>query len=234
PVAGSPSVASEAARPTAGSTGARAVASGRKSHAVSSPSAYCRAQRLRLVAACGRNDFERGHAMLRVFLVDDHEVVRRGVAELLASQPDMELVGEAATYREALGRVAATLPDVAVLDVQLPDGNGAELCREIRQRHPRVRCLMFTAFDDDDAVFASILADASGYLLKSAHGVDLVHANQRIAAGHRLINPVAAQRAAQQMRAMAADDPRFGSLGLRERQILALIADGLTNRLIAD
>ncbi|MEV8219329.1 response regulator transcription factor [Microbacterium sp. NPDC077391] len=172
--------------------------------------------------------------MLRVFLVDDHEVVRRGVAELLASQPDMELVGEAATCREALGRVAATLPDVAVLDVQLPDGNGAELCREIRQRHPRVRCLMFTAFDDDDAVFASILADASGYLLKSAHGVDLVHAIQRIAAGHRLINPVAAQRAAQQMRAMAADDPRFGSLGLRERQILALIADGLTNRLIAD
>ena len=172
--------------------------------------------------------------MVRVFLVDDHEVVRRGVAELLDSQPDLEIVGEAGTCREALDRIAATLPDIAVLDVHLPDGNGADLCREIRQRHPQVRCLMFTAFDDDDAVFASILADASGYLLKSAHGVDLVRAVHQVAEGRRLINPVAAARAAQQMRTMPAEDPRFGSLGLRERQILALIADGLTNRLIAE
>lgn len=171
--------------------------------------------------------------MVRVFLVDDHEVVRRGVADLLDAQPDIEVVGEAATCRDALERVAATLPDIAVLDVQLPDGNGADLCREIRQRHPQVRCLMFTAFDDDDAVFAAILADASGYLLKTAHGVDLVRAVRDVAKGRRLLHPVAAERAAQQLRNMPADDPRFGSLGLRERQILALIADGLTNRLIA-
>jgi len=171
--------------------------------------------------------------VVRVFVVDDHEVVRRGVTELLDAQPDIEIVGEAGTCREALGRVAATIPDVAVLDMQLPDGNGADLCREIRQRHPEVRCLIFTAFDDDDAVFAAILADASGYLLKSVHGVDLVRAVHDVAAGRRLLNPLAADRAAQQMRTMPAEDPRFGSLGLRERQILALIADGLTNRLIA-
>ncbi|WP_036284523.1 response regulator [Microbacterium luticocti] len=171
--------------------------------------------------------------MVRVFLVDDHEIVRRGVADLLEAQ-GLDVVGEAANCAEAVGRIAATAPDVAILDVHLPDGSGIDLCRQIRQEHPAVGCLILTAYDDDDAVMAAVLADASGYLLKTVHGTDLAGAVRAVAAGRRLLNPVTAKRATQRMRTPSDQDPRFGSLGLRERQILALIADGLTNRQIGE
>lgn len=172
--------------------------------------------------------------MIRVMLVDDHEIVRRGLADLLGAQPDIEVVAEAATCREAVARVAAALPDVAVLDVRLPDGSGIDVCRRIRQEHPSVRCLILTAYDDDDAALAAVIADASGYLLKSVRGTDLGAAVRAVAGGRRLLNPQTSRRAADQLRAAPAEDPRFGSLGLRERQILALIADGLTNRQIGE
>ena len=172
--------------------------------------------------------------MIRVFIADDHEVVRRGISELLDGQPDMTVVGEAATCREALGRISATTPDVAILDVHLPDGSGIDVCRHIRQELPTVHCLILTAYDDDEAVFAALLADASGYLLKAVRGDELTQTVRAVAAGRRLLHPAAAREATQLMRATPDEDPRFGSLGIRERQILALIADGLTNRQIGE
>lgn len=172
--------------------------------------------------------------MIRVFIVDDHEVVRRGIAGVLSARSDFEIVGEAATCQDAARRIAATLPDVAVLDAHLPDGSGISLCRQIRQDHPEVRCLILTAYDDDDAVTAAVLADAAGYLLKSIGMLDLADAIQAVAAGRTLLNPALAGRAAGQLRTAPEEDPRFGSLSLRERQILTLIAAALTNRQIGE
>ncbi|AGW41080.1 two-component system regulatory protein [Leifsonia xyli subsp. cynodontis DSM 46306] len=172
--------------------------------------------------------------MTGIFLVDDHEVVRHGISDVLDAQPGLEVVGEASTCGEAKGRIAATLPDVAVLDMHLPDGSGIDLCRHIRQEHPSVRCLILTAFDDDDAVLAAAMADASGYLLKTLRIMDLAAAVRAVADGRTLLDPSMAKRATQQMRTVQDEDPRFGSLSLRERQILALIADALTNRQIGD
>lgn len=172
--------------------------------------------------------------MTGVFLVDDHEVVRHGIVNVLTAESELKVVGEASTVRDAAARIAATLPDVVVLDVHLPDGNGIDLCRHIRQEHPSVRCLILTAYDDDDAVLASVMADASGYLLKTIRANDLAGAVRAVAAGRRLLNPQIARRATKMMRAPRGADPRFGSLSLRERQILALIADALTNRQIGD
>ena len=127
---------------------------------------------------------------IRVFLLDDHEVVRRGVRELLeGGGEDLVVVGEAGTAEEALRRIPAVAPDVAVLDVRLPDGNGVEVCREIRSRHPEVRCLMLTSFADDEALFDSIMAGASGYVLKQVRGTDLVDSVRRVAAGQSLLDP---------------------------------------------
>ena len=120
---------------------------------------------------------------LKIFLVDDHEVVRRGVRDMLEAEADLEVVGEAGTVEEALHRVAATNPDVAVLDVRLPDGSGVELCREIRSRHPSIACLMLTSFDDDEALFEAILAGASGYVLKQVKGSDILEAVRAVGAG---------------------------------------------------
>lgn len=171
--------------------------------------------------------------MISVFLVDDHEIVRRGIAALLGSSPGIEVVGEAGTVRQALGRIEATSPDVAVLDVRLPDGSGIDLCRDVRSRLPEVRCLILTAYDDETAVDAAVLAGAAGYALKSIDGPRLVESVRRVAAGRSLLDAAVARRAAQNLRNRSeSDDPRFGSLGLRERQILRLIADGLTNRQI--
>lgn len=171
--------------------------------------------------------------MIEVFLVDDHEIVRRGLADLLGSQPDLEVVGEAGTVRQATGRIEATRPDVAVLDVRLPDGSGIDLCRDIRSRVPEVKCLILTAYDDDTAVSASVMAGASGYVLKDVGGARLVDAIRAVAAGRSLLDPGLVRRATTRIRERADDDdPRLGSLGLRERQILRLIADGLTNRQI--
>lgn len=173
--------------------------------------------------------------MIEVFLVDDHEIVRRGLAALVDGQDDMAVVGEASTVRQAFGRIAATEPDVAVLDVRLPDGSGVDLCRNIRSRVPGVACLVLTAYDDDAAVSASVLAGASGYVLKDVGGSRLVDAIRSVAAGRSLLDPTLAARAAVRIRERADDvDPRLGSLGLRERQILRLMPDGLTNRQIGE
>lgn len=174
--------------------------------------------------------------MITVFLVDDHEIVRRGLADLVRSQSDLQVVGEASTVRQAVGRIEATMPDVAVLDVRLPDGNGIDLCRDIRSRMPAVACLILTAYDDDSAVSASVLAGAAGYILKDIGGPRLVDAIRSVARGRSLMNDAVVRRATEQLRQRAGEDsdPRLGSLGLRERQILRLIADGLTNRQIGD
>lgn len=170
--------------------------------------------------------------MFRIFLVDDHEVVRRGIADLLEAQTDLTVIGEASTVREAGARVAATLPDVVVLDVHLPDGNGIDLCREIRQAHPNVQCLMLSAFDDDDALFAALMGDAAGYLVKTLRTDDLVAAVRSVAQGRKLLKPSMVRHITRSATEADAEDPRFGSLRPREKQILALIAEGLSNRQI--
>lgn len=173
--------------------------------------------------------------MIGVFLVDDHEIVRRGLADLIRSEHDLDVVGEAGSVRQATGRIEATRPGVAVLDVRLPDGSGIDLCRDIRSRMPDVRCLILTAYDDDTAVSAAVMAGASGYVLKNIGAGKLIDAIRAVAAGRSLMDPGLVRRAAEQIRERAdLDDPRLGSLGLRERQILRLIADGLTNRQIGE
>jgi DNA-binding NarL/FixJ family response regulator len=173
--------------------------------------------------------------MTTVFLVDDHEIVRRGLSDLIGSQPDLEVVGEAGTVRQAFGRIEATRPEVAVLDVRLPDGSGIDLCRDVRSRLPGVACLMLTAYDDDAAVGAAVLAGAAGYVLKDIAGKQLISAIRTVATGRSLLDSAVARRASERIRRnVDDDDPRLGSLGLRERQILRLIADGLTNRQIGE
>ena len=169
--------------------------------------------------------------MTRVFLVDDHEIVRRGIAELVDAEPDLEVVGEAGDAKQALARVAATRPEVAVLDVRLPDGNGIDLCREIRSRYPEISCLILTAYDDDEAVRSAVLAGAAGYVVKDIRGQALVEDIRRVAAGKRLLPAAAGRRVVASLVAPAPADP---GLSLRERQVLEFIADGLTNRQIAD
>ncbi|WP_309710747.1 response regulator transcription factor [Pseudolysinimonas sp.] len=171
--------------------------------------------------------------MTRVFLVDDHEIVRRGIAELVDAERDLEVVGEAGDVRQALARIAATLPDVAVLDVRLPDGNGIDLCREIRSRHPEIACLILTAYDDDEAVRSAVLAGAAGYVVKDIRGQALVEDIRRVAAGKRLLPAAAGRRVVESLVATPAAQADPG-LSLRERQVLEFIADGLTNRQIAE
>ena len=140
---------------------------------------------------------------IRVFLLDDHEVVRRGVADLIGAQPDLDVVGEASTAAEALSRVPAARPDVAVLDVRLPDGDGVTVCRELRSRLPELRCLMLTSFADDDALFEAIMAGASGYVLKQIRGNDLVGAIRTVASGQSLLDPRTTARMMDRMRSAA-------------------------------
>jgi len=171
---------------------------------------------------------------LRVFLLDDHEIVRRGVRELLEAEPDIEVVGEAGTAEEALARIPPTKPWVAVLDVRLPDGNGVEVCREVRSRHPEVQCVMLTSFSDDEALFQAIMAGAAGYLLKQVKGTDLVDAVRRVATGQSLLDPQVTARVLERLRQPPEVDERLARLTEQERRILDLIADGLTNRQIAE
>ena len=172
--------------------------------------------------------------MAGIFVVDGHELVRRGIASVLDAQPDLHVVGEASTCRDAVVRIAATRPDAAVLSATLPDCSGIELCRYIRQHHPDIACLVLSADDDDDTMLAALVADASGYLRESVRAAELTSAVRTVAGGRRLPHPHAPPGAAGQPRCPHDEDPRFRSLGLRERQILALIAEGLTNRQIAD
>ena len=170
---------------------------------------------------------------IRVFLLDDHEVVRRGLRELLEAEDGMDVVGEAGTAEEAYGRIPATTPDVAVLDLQLPDGDGIDVCREIRSKHPDITCLMLTSFSDDEAVYAAILAGAAGYLLKQVRDTDLVNAIRRVAAGDSLLDPAVTTRVLERLRHKDDDDP-LAALTDQERKILDLIAEGLTNREIGE
>src|SRR5690606_13103229 len=174
-----------------------------------------------------------GPMATRVFLLDDHEIVRRGLRELLEAEDDIVVVGEAGTAEEAYGRIPATSPDVAVLDVRLPDGDGVEVCREIRSKHPEIACIMLTSFSDDEAVYASIMAGAAGYLLKQVRGSDLVEGIRRVAAGESLLDPQVTTRGLERLRRRDEDDG-LASLADEERRILALIAEGLTNRQIGE
>jgi two-component system response regulator DevR len=166
-----------------------------------------------------------------VFLVDDHEVVRQGLRTLL-EDAGLRVVGEASTAAEAVRRIAATRPQVAVLDVQLPDGTGIDVCRDVRSLVPDTACLMLTSFDDDEALFAAIMAGASGYLLKQIRGLQLVESVQRVAAGESLLDPKVTARVLERIRSGPRQDPRVAMLTEQERRILDLIAEGLTNRQI--
>ena len=170
----------------------------------------------------------------RVFLLDDHEVVRRGLRELFEAEEDLTVVGEGATAQEALARVPSTKPDVAVLDVRLPDGDGVEVCRDLRSAMPDLKCLMLTSFADDEALFSAILAGASGYVLKQIRGSDLVSAVRRVAAGESLLDPSLTRQVMERLRGENVEDERLARLTTQERNILELIAEGKTNRQIAD
>ncbi len=172
-----------------------------------------------------------GDSVIKVFLVDDHEIVRRGVADVINVESDLEVIGEASTARQALGRVAATMPDIAVLDVRLPDGSGIDLCRSIRSAHPQVHCLMLTAYDDDEATYSAVLAGASGYVLKDIRGQRLLESIRRVARGEKLIDRSASLKVVQ---AASAETRQEAILTLRERQVLKLIAEGRTNRQIGE
>jgi len=174
-----------------------------------------------------------GHVTIRVFLLDDHEIVRRGLRELLEAEGDIEIVGEAATAEEAHGRIPATHPDVAVLDVRLPDGDGIEVCRDIRSTHPEIACLMLTSFAEDEALFSAIMAGAAGYALKQMRGTDLVDGVRRVAGGESLLDPSLTSRVLERLRRPAEPDVLAG-LTPRERRILGLIAEGMTNRQIGE
>ena len=171
---------------------------------------------------------------ITVFLLDDHELVRRGVRELLESEEDIVVIGEASTQSQAVGRVHAVDPDVALLDVRLEDGNGIEACRELRSLHPRTACLMLTSFADDEALFQTILAGAAGYVLKNIRSSDLVDAVRRVAAGQSLLDPAVTARVLERLRQGPAEDERIARLSDQERQVLMLLAEGLTNRQIAE
>ncbi|WP_460110232.1 response regulator [Streptomyces sp. YKOK-J1] len=172
---------------------------------------------------------------IRVFLLDDHEVVRRGVRDLLNDEPDIEVVGEAGTVDQALVRVPALRPQVAVLDVRLPDGDGVSVCRELRSRMPELACLMLTSFDDEEALLDSIMAGASGYVLKQIRGSDLVSAVRTVARGQSLLDPSATTKLMARLRGgprQQEEPDELPGLTDREREILTLIGEGLTNRQI--
>jgi DNA-binding NarL/FixJ family response regulator len=172
---------------------------------------------------------------IRVFLLDDHEVVRRGVHDLLDAEPDIEVIGEAGTVAQALARGPALRPDVAVLDVRLPDGDGITVCRELRSGMPELACLMLTSFDDDDALLDAIMAGAAGYVLKQIKGSDLVSAVRTVASGQSMLDPATTARLMNSLRDEGGAEPEqqaLAALSPREREILGLIGEGLTNRQI--
>lgn len=171
---------------------------------------------------------------LRIQLVDDHEVVRQGLKTLIEAEADLEVVGEAGTVEEAIRRVGFDSPDVVVLDVRLPDGTGIEACREIRARWPETRVLMLTSFADDEALFSSIMAGASGYVLKQIKGVDLLDSIRRVGRGESLLDAETTERAFSRLRGESGEDPLLSRLSPQERKILDHIAEGKTNRQIAE
>ncbi|MFC3687957.1 response regulator [Aquipuribacter hungaricus] len=171
--------------------------------------------------------------VIRVFLLDDHEVVRQGLRALLEGAGDIEVVGESGSAVEATRRIPALRPDVAVLDGRLGDGSGIEVCREVRSQDPTIRALVLTSYDDDEALFAAIMAGAAGYLLKEIKGTDLVEAVRQVAGGRSLIDPALVARVLDRVRNPAAVAPELSSLTEQERRLLGHITEGLTNRQIA-
>src|SRR6202046_808227 len=164
---------------------------------------------------------------IRVFLLDDHEIVRRGVREVLEAEPDIVVVGEAGTAASALARIPALAPDVAVLDIRLPDGDGVSVCRDIRSRMPEVGCLMLTSFGDDEALFDAIMAGAAGYVLKQIRGTDLVGAVRTVATGQSMLDPRAAGQLMARLRDSARKRDPLAELTDQERKILGLIGEGM-------
>jgi DNA-binding NarL/FixJ family response regulator len=175
-----------------------------------------------------------GAVSVRVALLDDHEVVRAGLRELIEVEDDLEVVGEMGTAAEAMKRIPALRPDVAVLDVRLPDGDGVEVCREVRSRCPEVACLMLTSYVDDEALFDAVMAGAAGFLLKEIRAADIVGAIRTVAGGGSLLDPKATQRVLDRIRRGDEDDQKLAVLTERERTIFDLIGEGLTNRQIAE
>jgi DNA-binding NarL/FixJ family response regulator len=171
---------------------------------------------------------------IKVYLLDDHEVVRRGLRELLEVEPDIEVVGESGSAAEAARRIPALRPDVAVLDGRLPDGSGIDVCRDVRSIDPTVHALILTSYDEDAALFAAIMAGASGYVLKDIRGTDLVDAIRRVAAGQSLLDPAVTARVLERLRSGPEQDPRLAGLTDQERKILDHIAEGKTNRQIGE
>jgi two-component system response regulator DevR len=172
--------------------------------------------------------------VVTVFLVDDHEVVRRGLIDLLGADPELDVVGEAGSVAEALARIPPLRPDVAVLDVRLPDGNGIELCRELLSRLPDLRCLILTSFTSDEAMLDAILAGASGYIVKDIKGMELAHAVKEVGAGRSLLDNRAAAALMSKLRGAATKPDPLSGLSEQERTLLSLLAEGLTNKQIAD
>jgi two-component system, NarL family, response regulator DevR len=170
----------------------------------------------------------------RVFVVDDHEIVRRGLVDLISTAADLDVVGESDSVARTVDRVAATRPDVVVLDVRLPDGDGIDLCRSIRSAHPDTRCLMLTAYDDDEASVAAVLAGASGYVLKSIRSQNLLDTIRRVADGQSLLSTAITDRVRSSLQDSAQQTETTPALTLREHQVLRLITDGLTNRQIGE
>jgi two-component system, NarL family, response regulator DevR len=171
--------------------------------------------------------------VIRVFLLDDHEVVRRGVADLLQNAGDIEVVGESSSAAEAIRRIPAVRPDVAILDARLPDGSGIDVCREIRSIDPSIKGLILTSYEDDEALFSAIMAGAAGYVLKQIRGTDLVDAVRRVAAGQSLLDSAVTHRVLERIRNPVEEPPELKSLTEQEKRILEHIAEGLTNREIA-
>ncbi|NBE85049.1 response regulator [Micromonospora rubida] len=171
--------------------------------------------------------------MIRVFLLDDHEVVRRGLADLLTSSGDIEVVGESGSAQEAARRIPSLRPDVAILDARLPDGNGIDVCRDVRAVDSSIKGLILTSYEDDEALFAAIMAGASGYVLKQIRGTDLVDAVHRVAAGQSLLDPAITTRVLDRIRSGVEQPNELKALTEQERRILEYVAEGLTNREIA-
>lgn len=171
---------------------------------------------------------------IRVYLLDDHEVVRQGIRALLESVGDIEVIGESGSALDATHRIPALRPDVAILDARLPDGSGIAVCREIRAVDPTIQALILTSYDDDEALFAAIMAGAAGYVLKEIKGTDLVSAVRQVAAGNSLIDPALTARVLERVRNPATTAPELAELTAQELKLLAHIAEGLTNRQIGE
>jgi two-component system, NarL family, response regulator DevR len=171
---------------------------------------------------------------IRVHVVDDHEVVRRGLIDLLQQAGDIVVVGESGSAQEAIRRIPALKPDVAILDGRLPDGSGIDVCREVRSRYPEIKALILTSYDDENALFSAIMAGAAGYLLKQVGGNDLVETVRRVAAGESTLDPALTQQVFERIRVGPVEDPALAPLTPQEKRILGFIGAGMTNRQIAE